>query len=51
MGEPSWARALLDEVTEGMAGGEFVAQQGPHCRSCPVRTSCPTQPEGRAVTG
>jgi RecB family exonuclease len=50
-GEPSWARALLDRVSDGMARAEYVAQQGPHCRNCPVRTSCPVQPEGRVVTG
>ncbi len=49
-GELSWARELLDQVADGMAGADFVAQQGPHCRNCPVRTSCPVQPEGRTVT-
>lgn len=46
----SWARQVLDEAAEGMGAATFVAQQGSHCRNCPVRTSCPTQPEGRGVT-
>jgi RecB family exonuclease len=48
--EGSWARDLLDRAAEGMSGAAYTAQQGPHCRSCPVRTSCPVQPEGRPVT-
>jgi RecB family exonuclease len=48
--DPAWARELLMSVAAGMAGAEFVAQQGAQCRRCPVRSSCPVQPEGRAVT-
>ncbi len=48
--EPGWAAELLAHVADGMAGSTFDAQQGPQCRRCPVRTSCPTQPEGRPVT-
>jgi RecB family exonuclease len=48
---PSWARDLLVEVADGMAGATFEAREGPHCRRCPARTSCPVQPEGRRVTG
>ena len=39
---------LLDEVADGMAGADVRGPAGPHCRNCPVRTSCPVQPEGRA---
>jgi RecB family exonuclease len=46
----SWARDLLDQVTDGMAGAAFTAKEGPHCRKCPARASCPLQPEGRRVT-
>ncbi len=46
----SWARDLLDVVTDGMAGSTFEAREGPHCRKCPARVSCPVQPEGRRVT-
>jgi superfamily I DNA/RNA helicase/RecB family exonuclease len=46
----SWASELLARVTDGMAGAEFTAQEGPHCRKCPARASCPIQPEGRRVT-
>jgi RecB family exonuclease len=48
---PSWAADLLATVTGGMAGASFTAQEGPHCRRCPARASCPLQPEGRRVTG
>jgi RecB family exonuclease len=47
---PSWARELLEQVTDGMAGAVFEAKEGPHCRTCPARASCPIQPEGRRVT-
>lgn len=46
----SWARELLVEVADGMAGAVFEAREGPHCRKCPARVSCPVQPEGRRVT-
>jgi RecB family exonuclease len=47
---PSWARDLLAEVADGMGGATFEAREGPHCRKCPARASCPVQPEGRRVT-
>jgi RecB family exonuclease len=49
-GGTSWARDLLDVVADGMAGSTFEAREGPHCRKCPARASCPVQPEGRRVT-
>ena len=34
----------------GMAGATFVATPSDDvCRTCPVRSSCPAQPEGRAL--
>ena len=48
--DPGWARALVLEVAEGMAGSVFRAVDNRYCAMCPVRTSCPVQDDGRAVT-
>jgi RecB family exonuclease len=48
--DPDWARTLVTEVAEGMAGSAFRAMANAHCQFCPVRTSCPVQDDGRAVT-
>lgn len=45
-----WAVELLDRVTQGMGQARFLATVGDGCDRCPVRTSCPAQPEGRQVT-
>jgi hypothetical protein len=37
-------------VAERMAGSAFAAMAGRRCGYCPVRGSCPIQPEGRQVT-
>jgi RecB family exonuclease len=47
--DPGWARALVTETAEGMAGSEFVATIGPVCTFCAVRTSCPARPEGKVI--
>ena len=49
--DPGWARSLVLEVAEGMAGSAFQAVENRYCAMCPVRTSCPVQDDGRAVTG
>jgi RecB family exonuclease len=49
-GDPGWARDLVLEVAEGMAGSAFRAVENRYCQMCPVRSSCPVQDEGRAVT-
>ena len=49
--DPRWARTLVLEVAEGMAGSAFQAVENRYCGMCPVRTSCPVQDDGRAVTG
>ena len=49
--DPGWARSLVLEVAEGMAGSAFRAVENRYCAMCPVRTSCPVQDDGRAVTG
>ena len=48
--DPGWARTLVLEVAEGMAGSVFRAVDNRYCTMCPVRTSCPVQDDGRAVT-
>lgn len=44
--DPQWAREMLDRAAEGMSASRFSATLSPSCRTCPVRTSCPLQPEG-----
>ncbi len=48
--DPDWARELVLSVAERMAGSAFAAMAGRRCGYCPVRGSCPIQPEGRQVT-
>ncbi len=47
--EPTWARDLVDEVAEGMAGAVFAATPGPQCGTCQVKDSCPAYAEGRRL--
>lgn len=47
--DPRWAHDLVAESAEGMAGATFHASPGDWCRVCPVRFSCPIQPEGRML--
>ena len=49
--EPDWARQLVARVSAGMGGAAFAATVSDACTRCPVRTSCPAQSDGRAVTG
>jgi len=49
-GADTWAHQLVRHAAEGMAGAVFDAVDNDMCRSCPVRTSCPVQREGRQVT-
>jgi RecB family exonuclease len=48
--DPEWARRLVTDVAEGMAGSAFRAVGNELCTRCPVRTSCPVQDDGRMVT-
>jgi len=47
--DPGWARTLVTDTAEGMAGSDFPATAGPGCTFCSVRSSCPVQPEGRGI--
>jgi superfamily I DNA/RNA helicase/RecB family exonuclease len=44
-----WIQRLRG-VAEEAAGPRYVARTGEYCSRCPVRGSCPAQPEGRPVT-
>jgi superfamily I DNA/RNA helicase/RecB family exonuclease len=48
--EPAWALKLVDAVAEGMAGPVYRARVNPGCRTCPVASCCPVNPEGGQVT-
>ncbi|MGL5830047.1 MAG: RecB family exonuclease, partial [Angustibacter sp.] len=43
------ARELVERVAKGMAQAHFPATLNELCDRCPVRTSCPAQPEGRSI--
>jgi superfamily I DNA/RNA helicase/RecB family exonuclease len=47
--DPRWARNLLADVADGMAGDAFAAKSNGMCRMCALRRSCPLQTEGRTV--
>ncbi|MBX9246384.1 ATP-dependent helicase [Actinotalea ferrariae] len=47
--EPEWARRLLDDVATTVSASAVSATANDLCRTCPVRRSCPVQPEGRVV--
>jgi superfamily I DNA/RNA helicase/RecB family exonuclease len=47
--EPSWAKDLVETVASGMAGPVFEARVNPGCRTCPVASCCPVNPEGEQV--
>ena len=48
--EPAWAKDLVETVAAGMAGPVFRARVNPGCRTCPVASCCPVNPEGEQVT-
>ncbi|MEP6629582.1 MAG: PD-(D/E)XK nuclease family protein, partial [Lapillicoccus sp.] len=47
--QPDWAERLVADTADGMGGARFPATPGSWCTFCPVRTSCPAQPEGDPV--
>jgi superfamily I DNA/RNA helicase/RecB family exonuclease len=48
--DPGWALDMVERSAAGMAAHIFDAIVNDMCRSCPVRTSCPVQDDGRQVT-
>ena len=46
-----WVADLLEEVAATVSRPAMTATVGDLCRVCPVRRSCPAQPEGRVVGG
>jgi superfamily I DNA/RNA helicase/RecB family exonuclease len=47
--EPGWAKDLVETVAAGMAGPVFEAKVNPGCRTCPVASCCPVNPDGEQV--
>jgi RecB family exonuclease len=45
----TWAGALVEGAADTMASARFAAHTNDLCSMCPVRRSCPLQPEGRQV--
>ncbi|MDR2722243.1 MAG: PD-(D/E)XK nuclease family protein [Cellulomonadaceae bacterium] len=45
----SWASDLIETAADTMAAPTFEARANKLCDFCPVRRSCPLQPEGRKV--
>lgn len=41
----------LDTIAASMGASTFIARENSFCGTCPVRTSCPLQIEGRTVIG
>jgi superfamily I DNA/RNA helicase/RecB family exonuclease len=47
--DPNWAGELVAAVAAGMAGPVYHARANPGCRTCPVASCCPVQPDGAQV--
>jgi superfamily I DNA/RNA helicase/RecB family exonuclease len=47
--DPAWAGELVAAVATGMAGPLYRARVNPGCRTCPVASCCPVQPDGAHV--
>ena len=47
--EHSWAHDVVRATADGMGAATFVATVGDRCGVCPVRRSCPLQPEGQVI--
>ncbi|HHU09731.1 MAG TPA: ATP-dependent helicase [Intrasporangiaceae bacterium] len=48
--DPQWAHTLIAETADGMAAATFLARPDEQrCKRCPVRRTCPAQPEGTAL--
>lgn len=49
VGTSAWARDLMERTADGMGAATFRAAINPGCTICPVKSSCPLQPEGRTL--
>lgn len=47
--EPSWVADLVGQVADAVSRPAVEARSNDLCRVCPVRRSCPAQPEGQGV--
>ncbi|HWS58260.1 MAG TPA: PD-(D/E)XK nuclease family protein, partial [Actinotalea sp.] len=47
--DPGWAHDLVEEVARTVSRSAVAATRNALCRHCPVRRSCPAQPDGRVV--
>lgn len=47
--DPQWVQTLVEGVADVVTSGAMAATCNELCRMCPVRRSCPAQPEGRVV--
>jgi len=45
----TWAHDTVEGAADTMAAAQFAARNNDLCEVCPVRRSCPLQPEGRKV--
>lgn len=48
--EPAWPADLVRDTVRTLTSAGFEARRCQMCGYCPVRTSCPVQPEGARVT-
>lgn len=44
--DPQWFDRIVRRVAEDVSGSAVPARLNSHCDRCPVRSSCPLQPEG-----
>lgn len=47
--DPAWPRTLVEQVADGVRRPRLAALLNPGCGHCPVRSSCPAQPDGAQV--
>ena len=44
--DPTWPQTMVADVVAGVRSPVFAALVNPGCGHCPVRSSCPAQPDG-----
>ncbi|GAA2234612.1 hypothetical protein GCM10010401_03030 [Rarobacter faecitabidus] len=47
--DPQWAHRMVDQAADIMAAGRLWARIGDACRTCPIASSCPLQPQGETL--